>query len=139
MASGVPAQPVGQAQTRLGALRRARRSLRAGRADLGIGMEGGVVWRRQACWLINWCAVVGADGRGGEAQGVSLRLPPAVAGALRAGSELSDALRSFAGAAGADPERGAVGLCTSGLLGRQCVWEAALACALAPFVRPELY
>src|SRR5688572_31292064 len=49
--SGVRAQPVGDEETRLGAEARARAALALREADLGFGLEGGVVYDGPRTWL----------------------------------------------------------------------------------------
>src|SRR3954464_2273611 len=90
--SGVGKQPFGDDATREGARTRARAALAAGGADLGIGLEGGVIFEGDAPWLISWVVVVDKSGRTGEASGLRMRLPSAAASRLRAGDELGDVI-----------------------------------------------
>ena len=108
--SGVPAQPFGDDETQQGALARARAALRADpAADLGVGLEGGVVveadGRMRTC---AWAAVI--DRRGIERVGGSLAmpLPRGVAERIRAGEELGYAMDAVAQATGTKHGRGAV-------------------------------
>ncbi len=139
VASGVRAQPLGEGETRRGALARARLARRLAAADLGVGMETGVAFRGGGAWLVNWVAVVAKDGRCGLGRGLSVELPPAVARAVRAGRELGEVMDELTGKAEGGGGLGAVGVVTAGLVGRQTLWEGALAAALAPFLRPDLY
>src|SRR4029453_12172991 len=63
--SGVRDQPVGDAETILGATQRAQAALRATGADLAIGIEGGVVEEAGHMRTCAWAAVVGWGGRVG--------------------------------------------------------------------------
>lgn len=137
--SGVPAQPQGHAETRAGALNRARGALRAGQGDLGIGFEGGVVETEHGWMTCAWCAVVDRAGRIGLGGGVSAMLPPAVASAVAAGGELGPAMDALTGAHDTKNGPGAVGILTGGLTDRQQAYEQILRLALAPFRRPDLY
>jgi inosine/xanthosine triphosphatase len=138
--SGVAGQPQGEAETRRGARMRAERALAAaGGADLGVGMEGGVLWLRGEAWTVNWCAVAAPDGRIGYGRGVGLLLPPVLAERVREGAELGEAIDLLTGRSQVSRAEGTVGVLTGGLLDRTGMWRAALAGALAPFLNPELY
>ncbi len=139
VASGVPAQPRGDAETRRGARQRAERALAGGGADLGVGMEGGVAWSGEEAWTVNWCAVAGRDGRLGFGRGVGLLLPPALARAVAAGGELGEAIDALTGRAQVGRAEGTVGVLTGGLIDRAEMWRGALAAALSPFLHPRLY
>ncbi len=66
--SGVPDQPIGDEATRQGALNRAHAALEAARADLGLGLEGGVVFTPQGAFTMGWVAIVDRHGRVGLSQ-----------------------------------------------------------------------
>lgn len=133
--SGVRAQPLGEAETAQGARARAALALASG-AALGIGLEGGV--DADGC-LINAVAVLGADGRASLAWGVRFRLPPAVVEKVLGGEELGPVMDALSGLFESKKKLGAVGILTNGLLTRSEMWQAPLACALAPFLHPGLY
>jgi inosine/xanthosine triphosphatase len=134
--SGVPAQPHGDAETQRGALARARAALDAfPDADLGVGLEGGVVveadGRMRTC---AWAAVVdrrGVDGIGGS---LAVPLPHTVAERIRAGEELGHAMDAVAQSIGTKFGRGAVGILTAGLIDRQRAYEPLVTYALAPWL-----
>lgn len=135
--SGVRAQPLGREETEAGARTRARGALAAVEgASLGVGLEGGVDAEGH---LINCVAVVGADGRTSVAWGVRFPLPPAVVARVLAGEELGPVMDTVSGVQESKKVLGAVGFLTNGLHTRAQMWESALACALAPFLHPELY
>ncbi len=135
VASGVPAQPWGDAQTVEGARARALAALAMTGADLAIGIEGGVValegGRVRTC---AWAVARVPDGREGVGGSLALPLPTRVAERLRAGEELSDAMDAEARATGTRFGRGAVGILTAGLLDRQQAYEPLVSYALAPFL-----
>jgi len=138
--SGVPAQPQGSEETQRGARLRAERALAAaGGADLGVGMEGGVLWEAGCAWTVNWCAVAGPGGRLGLGRGVDLLLPPALAERVAAGAELGQAIDELTGRSHVARAEGTVGVLTGGILDRASMWRGALAAAMAPFLHSELY
>lgn len=138
--SGVPAQPWGEAETRAGALNRARRALEAG-GDLGVGMEGGLEQRDGRLYVTCWCAVVDRHGQESTALGAAMPLPDRVAAEVgsAAGAELAPVIDRLAGREGTGKVFGAIGLLTGGLRNRQDAWEDALVYALTPWLRPDVY
>ncbi len=137
--SGVPDQPFGDEQTIAGARERARRAREATDADLGVGLEGGVVDGRSGMHTCAWCVVVHRDGREGVGGSLAMPLPPAVAQMIREGEELGFAMDKFANERGTKHGKGAVGILTAGRIDRQGAYEVLVTYALAPFVTPELF
>lgn len=137
--SGVADQPIGDEETRQGSLNRARAALIAGEADLGLGLEGGVVFTPHGAFTMGWVAIMDRHGRVGLSQSPWLQLPPAVADAIQAGGELGPVMDQLTGEKDTKKHGGAVGVLTQGLFDRQTAWELSVACALAPFLNSELY
>ena len=79
VASGVPDQPWGDEETIRGATARARAALTAGDADLGIGIEGGVVEMPDGVRTCAWAAIAHRDGRVHVGGSLAMPLPPAIA------------------------------------------------------------
>ncbi len=140
VASGVSPQPVGDLETRLGAAGRARAalSLRPA-ADLGFGLEGGIVYEAAGTWLISWVAAVARDGRAGHASGLRMPLPDAAGPRLRAGEELATIIDDLFHVHDARSAAGAIGLLTEGAVSRTEAFAQLVAMALAPHLRPDLY
>jgi inosine/xanthosine triphosphatase len=129
--SGVPDQPWGDEETIRGALARARAARAAHDADLGIGIEGGVVLEVDgAVRTCAWAAVVDRDGREGVGGSLAMRLPERVASLVRGGMELGHAMDAVAGTQNVKQGLGAVGILTRGLVTRQGAYETLLAYAL---------
>jgi inosine/xanthosine triphosphatase len=146
--SGVPAQPIGVEQMRQGACRRALGALEhllaleaetSGAERWGVGLEGGVVFEDEVVWLTGAVAVAAGSGRSSLAWSPRCPLPPGVASALRAGGELGPLMDELTGVADSKKKLGAIGYLTNGLAPRGLSWEMAFACALAPFLHPDLY
>jgi inosine/xanthosine triphosphatase len=139
VASGVRDQPFGDAETIHGATRRARAALASTEADLGIGIEGGVVEEADSLRTCAWAAVVSRDGRVGVGGSLAMALPDHVAALVRDGVELGLAMDRVTG--GHDTKRGAgaVGILTAGLVDRQRAYEALVTYALARFLAPAYY
>ena len=143
IASGVPDQPWGDAETRAGAAARARGALATldhRPTALGIGFEGGVVEDEDgALRTCAWAAVATPDGRVHLGGSLAMPLPPSVAQRLRAGEELGLAVDAMLGTTGTKHGGGAVGVLTRGLVDRQRAYEVLLTYALAPLLAPEFW
>jgi inosine/xanthosine triphosphatase len=135
--SGVPTQPIGPEQTSTGARNRARAALAAMTgARMGVGLEGGVDPDGS---LINCVVVVEAGGRENLTWGVRFPLPPSVVARVLHGEELGPVMDEVSGRTESKKHLGAVGILTNGLFTRAEMWQGPLACALMPFLHPELY
>jgi inosine/xanthosine triphosphatase len=138
--SGVPDQPWGDEETIRGARSRAIAARTAMDADLGVGIEGGVVEGADGTVrTCAWAAIVSpgrAEGIGGS---LSIPLPPAVAQLLREGLELGSAMDRLTGAYNTKHGAGAVGILTAGLVDRQRAYEVLVSYALAPFLSPDIW
>lgn len=139
--SGVPDQPWGDVQTRSGAIARARAALRAdSAADLGVGLEGGVVRDEDgAVRTCAWAAVVDRDGALSTGGSLAMLLPPAVVALLEKGVELGHAMDQVAQTTGTKHGGGAVGLLTGGLISRQAAYEPLVTYALARWLGRALW
>lgn len=135
--SGVPEQPIGEEQTSTGARNRARAALgTVAGARMGVGLEGGVDPDGS---LINSVALVEAGGRENLTWGVRFPLPPSVVARVLRGEELGPVMDEVSGKTESKKHLGAVGILTNGLFTRAEMWQGPLACALMPFLHPELY
>lgn len=139
VASGVPDQPFGDDETIAGARERAKRAREALDADLGVGLEGGVVDGPAGMRTCAWCVVVHRDGREGIGGSLAMPLPEAVAEMIRGGEELGHAMDRLVAERGTKHGKGAVGILTAGRIDRQGAYEVLVTYALAPFVTPALY
>jgi len=137
--SGVADQPVGDHATRQGARNRATAALALTGADVAFGLEGGVAHEPPVVWLVSWVAAVTRDGRSGDASGLRMPLPVAVAGRLAAGDELGTIIDDLFGVTASKEQTGAVGLLTEGFVSRTDAFADLVAMACAPLLRPDLY
>ena len=138
VASDVPDQPRGDDETILGARTRAERALVKADADLGLGLEGGIVvdhdGNMRTC---AWAVAVSHDGRQGTGGSLVMPLPPSVAQAIRSGMELGHAMDLVTGSHDTKRGVGAVGILTAGLIDRQRAYEVLVTYALAPWLAAE--
>ncbi|MDB5046406.1 MAG: inositol monophosphatase [Deinococcus sp.] len=147
--SGVPDQPLGEEQTRRGAVNRAGAAAQLAEAQLaeaqqsgeawGVGLEGGVRIDESGCgWLFGTVAVAHA-GQLETVRTAEIRLPPPVLARVQSGEELGSVMDDLLGTVDVKRGVGSVGILTGGLADRADVWRMGLALALAPFLNPELY
>ena len=136
VASGVRDQPWGDDETIRGALARARGACATDGAELGIGIEGGVVAMEDgSVRTCAWAAVVTRDGREGVGGSLAMQLPERVAELVRGGMELGHAMDRVSGQHDVKRGAGAVGILTAGLVTRQGAYEVLVAYALAPLLQ----
>ena len=135
-ASGVPDQPFGDEETIRGAIARARAAQKAADADLGVGIEGGVVNMPDGSMrTCAWAAVVLRDGRHSVGGSLAMPLPDSVARLIRErGLELGHAMDELTGQRETKHGAGAVGILTRGLVDRQAAYEVLVSYALASFL-----
>jgi inosine/xanthosine triphosphatase len=140
VASGVRDQPWGDDETQRGAENRARAALSLENADLGIGIEGGVVelpnGHLRTC---AWAVAVDGRNRIGIGGSLAIPLPDIVARRLRDGDELGHAMDAVARTVGTKHGRGAVGILTASLIDRQRAYEPLVTYALAPWLASEFF
>lgn len=134
VASGVPEQPWGDEETRAGALNRAKNGLSEINAQLGVGLEGGLVKTSVGIMTCAWCAIADGNGKVGYGGGVRILLPPPVVARLQDVGELGPAMDALVNEHNTKQGRGAVGILTNGLSSRQTAYEQLVAMATAPFV-----
>jgi inosine/xanthosine triphosphatase len=137
--SGVPAQPWGDAETRAGAITRARNAVQHNSADLGIGFEGGLIRTEQGIMTCAWCAIAARDGRIGVGGGSHMMLPPAAGTMLDDGLELGIVMDRLTGLHNTKHDQGAIGILTDGLESRATAYAHILRLALAPFRSAAYY
>ncbi|HEY4130736.1 MAG TPA: inosine/xanthosine triphosphatase [Gemmatimonadaceae bacterium] len=140
VSSTVSDQPFGDDETIRGAMARARAAREAMGAELGVGIEGGVVEERDGSMrTCAWAVIVDASGASGVGGSLAMPLPDAVAAMVRDGVELGHAMDRLIGEHDTKRGKGAVGILTAGLVDRQRAYEVLVQYALAPFMTPELY
>jgi len=137
--SVVAVQPFGDDETKRGAEERARAARAEVDADVGFGLEGGVLVDGDRVWLISWVAAVTREGGVGHASGLRMPLPPKIAPRLRAGEELGPIVDELFGTHDSKREAGAIGLLTDGFVSRTDAFADLVAMACAPFLHPDLY
>ena len=138
VASGVAAQPMSEADTRLGALNRVEACKVARKADYYVAAEGGV-----DCFVdgpATFAYVVISDGQQRSVgRSANLPIPQPVWQALQQGEELGPVMDRLFGETNIKHKGGAIGLLTNGRETRQSAYHQALVLAMAPFLHAALY
>ena len=166
--SGVPDQPFGDEETKLGAKNRALAARNAyqesngNESHLSVGLEGGLEWLDDELWCMAWMAVIGSRSNyvlectqstdcgeyepfhdenscWGTAKTGTFALPASVAELVKEGMELGDADDKVFSRVKSKTGSGTVGLLTDGLIDRSDYYEHALILALVPWIRPDVY
>lgn len=118
--SGVSDQPLSDEETIEGAINRARACLGVVEdADIGIGLEGGVVDTELGMFVCNWGAISDRSGNLVVSGGARFLLPQEVAAGVRAGRELGPVMDDYTQTKDVRKKEGAIGIFTNGRITRQ--------------------
>ncbi|TYR82097.1 DUF84 family protein [Priestia megaterium] len=122
--SGVAAQPFSDEETIQGAINRAMAALQQN-AQIGIGLEGGVVETTHGLFLCNWGALVTRQrDQPIIAGGARVLLPDEIAKMLRVEKiELAEAMERFTKQLDVRKKEGAIGVFTNGMINRTAMFE----------------
>lgn len=123
-----------------GALNRARDARVKTNADFGVGLEGGLLTRKEdgKTYLTGYVAVTnGKETHGSFA--MMWEVPQRLIDKADAGVELADAVDELSGTTDAKHKAGAAGFFSKGALSRKDAFYQAVIGALIPFVSKELY
>lgn len=117
--SQVSAQPIGDDETRQGAINRAVAANEIETGVCGIGLEGGVMVIEEELYVCNWGALVTEQGKLYTASGARIRLPNQFKSEISSGKELSEVMDSYTQKENIRFHEGAVGIFTNGHLLRE--------------------
>ncbi|MEM6281259.1 MAG: inosine/xanthosine triphosphatase [Chloroflexota bacterium] len=136
--SGVAAQPMGDEETRAGALNRAQAARTAHpAAAYTVGIEGGCTLHPDdGMSVYAWVVVLNHTGQMGHSKTGTFYLPREVADLVRGGMELGDADDIVFGRSNSKQQTGSVGLLTGDVLTRETYYLHAVVLALIPFKNP---
>lgn len=117
--SQVSAQPIGDDETRQGAINRAVAAKEMERGVCGIGLEGGVMVIGEELYVCNWGALVTDQGKVFTAGGARIRLPNQFKEEISSGKELSEVMDNYTKKENIRFHEGAIGIFTNGHLLRE--------------------
>lgn len=121
--SGISAQPIGNEETRLGAVNRALEAISHGEGTIGLGLEGGVMYVGDTMYLCNWGAMALPNGRVLTAAGAQIPLPDRLKKEIEQGEELGPLMEAYVNQQGIRQKEGAMGILTDGLISRSKLFE----------------
>lgn len=122
VSSGVAPQPRTDEETRQGAINRALASLNMQEADIGVGLEGGVMLIDGCLYVTNWGALAVSADRVYTAAGARIALPNEFLPVLEEGKELGDIMEMYAKREDVRSNEGAVGIFTNNLIDRSTMF-----------------
>lgn len=137
--SGVSHTPASWEETVQGAINRARETLQKTKADFSIGLEGGYEKTKFGTFMRGAVAILDQAGILGISGSKSILLPQRITEKLNQGQELGKIMDQLQGVKNTKQKWGAMGFFTKGHSNRQEAFEQDVLCALARFLRKELY
>jgi inosine/xanthosine triphosphatase len=138
--SGVNEQPFGNEETKQGATNRALHAKElSGVGDYFVGLEGGIEEIDGALWVIAWMCVIDPRGKMGHGRTSSFLLPKVVSELVCSGEELGKATDIAFQKVNSKHSGGTVAALTNDAITRADFYRDAIAFALIPFLKPELY
>lgn len=143
VASGVPAQPVGD-DTWTGARNRALALVERSRAErLGAaycaGLEGGIAQLAGRWYTFGVICIADATGRCGFGVSPMFELPKSIVDRLLAGEELGHVIDDLSGDRNTKQKGGAIAHMTQGRIDRKQLYAQGVVMALVPFLNDALY
>lgn len=137
--SGISDQPMSDVESIKGATTRAKRAIKALKADYGVGFEGGIQKIGRKYFDSGWAIVI--DKKGNIGMGTSLRAetPPKLMKLIKKGIELGIADDMVFKKDNSKQGEGHFGLMTNGIIKRVDGYRDGLVMALSRFLHPELF
>ena len=119
VASRGSAQPMSDEETKRGVYERAIGILHLTKADVGVGLEGGVFIEVDQVWNTVWCCVIDRTGRTEWANGSRFILPSKLGEQLMKGEEMGLVMETMTGIADIRKKMGMLGVVTDGWVTRE--------------------
>jgi len=137
-------QPIGIEETIRGAIKRGLEALRKTGADLGVGIEAGLIkLEHTITGYINQhiCAIIDKKGRTTIGLSMGFEFPPEVVEKILSGEakEAEEAMEEISGIKEIGSKTGAIGYLTEEKITRKDLCIQAIISALIPRIKPQLY
>ncbi|WP_299089222.1 DUF84 family protein [uncultured Metabacillus sp.] len=116
--SHVSAQPLTDDETMTGAINRAKNALDAVEADIGVGLEGGLIKTKHGYFLCNWGALICKELQPIVAGGARIIVPEEIGKEVFNGTELGDVMDQYVKIHNVRHHQGAIGIFTNGIVDR---------------------
>lgn len=137
--SGVSDQPMSDVESIAGATTRARRVIKATKADYGVGIEGGLQKIGKRWFDCGWVVVVDKKGKVGIASSVRISTPSKMVRMIKRGMELGEVDDLLFGRSNSKQSEGHFGLMTKNLVTRTRGYKDAVILALSRFIHPKIF
>ncbi len=118
VSSDVSTQPFSDEETLLGAKNRAKHAVTFDHAEMGIGLEGGVMRQNNQLFLCNWGVLIDQTGKIYVAGGARIPLPVEIVNELNNGQELGIVMEKYTNEKDVRKKGGAMGVFTNQLITR---------------------
>lgn len=118
VSSGVAAQPIGDEETLIGAINRAKNVHKEFPLTHAIGLEGGVMYVQENLYLNSWGAIITPTGKLYTAAGARIPLPSEFSKEIDRRIELGKLMDNFTKRENIGHHEGAIGIFTSSYLTR---------------------
>ncbi|MHA1606051.1 MAG: inosine/xanthosine triphosphatase [Candidatus Freyarchaeota archaeon] len=139
----VPSQPIGVEQTLRGAINRASLALEKTGADLGVGIEAGLIefpQTKTGYMDFQYCAITDREGWTTLGCGPGFEYPPHVIQAVFTRKiEVGVAMMELTGIKDLGRKQGAIGYLTHGVIPRKKLTEISVIMAMIPRINKQLY
>ena len=137
--SGISDQPMSDEESIKGATTRAKKALKALKADYGVGLEGGLQQIRKHWFDSGWAVVVSKDGKIGVGCSAKIESPAKFMQLVKRGIELGEVDDIIFKKKNSKQDIGYFGLMTNGSVTRADAYHHGLIVALSRFLHPELW
>lgn len=137
--SGVSNQPMSDKKSITGARNRARNAILAGKADFGVGLEGGLAKIGEWWFDCGWIVVVDKKGLEGIGSTIKLPTPAKMVKMIKRGMELGEVNDKLFGLKNSKQGQGHFGLMTKGSITRTDGYRDGVIAALVRFIQPAVF
>jgi inosine/xanthosine triphosphatase len=137
--SGVSSQPMSDEESIQGATNRANQALNAGKADFGVGLEGGIQKIGDRWFDCGWVVIADKAGKLGIASSARIETPVKMMNIIHQGKELGDVVDILSGQTNTKQAGGHFGFMTNGIVSRKEGYKQGAIMALSRFLHSELW
>ncbi|MEA2089576.1 MAG: inosine/xanthosine triphosphatase [Thermoproteota archaeon] len=134
----VPTQPFKEDIIK-GSVNRAKKALKLTDADLGAGIESGVMKFGEKWYNLGFITIVDRKGTVGTGTSGWFECPSTILKELENGKELGQVISEITGIVDVERREGAIGVFTKGKVTRKELYEHGIFIALAKFLSPEIF
>jgi len=137
--SGVRKQPMSDEETFRGARNRAKKVLKKSKADVAVGLEGGIL--REGGKLFNtvWCVVMTKKGEEVITGGLHFEIPKAWAKKIKGGMEVGEIMDEMTGEKHIKRKGGMIGVLSRGLIDRKEAYTSLVKLTSIKLLNLDLY